>query len=386
VGPKGRLGHPWAIYLRVDCGGSPYDWILYTPGSWASIVPHGTLAEATTPEMKLWEALFGESASTSPPPALPDPLPAFVLDALCVASGKKLANLVVRLGTGAFNDQYEPFRAAASLLGFGVSGAMGQQAYGLSRALRICFAEGVVVLGEQFRGLGVGGTIPWRAGVYPWELVAGPVPAQDPGFLPLWLFRLKNGATARDREIFASVQRQFERLAQGRSFDITFAAAQAPVPVTGPIGAGQVAIAGGEGDDRSHAGSIITVVGWNKADDGSAGRRERPIQLFGAGTWEALVLAEALARCAGRLTVFDEPAATLHPTWQTALRSELRAAAGQIALITHSPKLAPMDTLADLRRLVRISNDKGGISRSSVAGESSDGGSFEDEPSICALQ
>jgi hypothetical protein len=37
-------------------------------------------------------------------------------------------------------------------------------------------------------------------------------------------------------------------------------------------------------------------------------KHERPIQLHGAGSWGALVLAEALITSAERLTVLDEPA------------------------------------------------------------------------------
>jgi hypothetical protein len=238
---------------------------------------------------------------------------------------------------------------------------MGQSAYGLARALRICVSEGLVVVAEQFRGLGVGGTIPWRAGIYPWELLAGPVPPRDSGFLPLRLFELKNGTTMQQREAFDAIQGQFERLAPGRAFDVTFAAARAPVATTAPIGAGQVAVSGGgnEGGAEGQPGSIITVVGWNKTDDRSP-RRERPIQLFGAGTWEALVLAEALVSAPDRLTVLDEPGASLHPTWQTALRQALRKVPGQVLLVTHSPHLVPMEEAGDLSRLVRISNDGGG--------------------------
>jgi len=243
-----------------------------------------------------------------------------------------------------------------NLLGFPASRTMGQQAFGLARAMSICVREGLVILGEQFRGLGIGSTIPWRAGIYPWEVLEGPAPPRDPGFLPLRLFELKNGTPVEERLTFAAIQQQFERLAPGRSFDITFTTARMPVPTPSIIGAGQVAVPGGgtEPGGEAPAGCIVTVVTWNKPGDDEP-RRERPIHLFGAGTWEALVLAEALVESAGRLTVFDEPAITLHPTWQTVLRGALRDATGQVLLITHSPSLVPMETGEDLRRLTRMS-------------------------------
>jgi hypothetical protein len=84
-----------------------------------------------------------------------------------------------------------------------------------------------------------------------------------------------------------------------------------------------------------------------------------PIQLHGAGTWEALVLSEALAEAPDRLLVLDEPAVTLHPTWQRVVRSQVRAARGQLLLITHSEDLVSMDDGADLERLVRLENEAG---------------------------
>jgi len=351
----------WEVRYEFEVDGSAYDWVLYTPSYWASIVAHGAAAGPMTPETRLSEVLFGLSANPSPPPPLPDPLPPFALRTLCPPAEKRLTNLVVRLGTGSVNDQHEPFRAAANMLSFQVFGPGPQQAFGLSRALRLNLNESLVVLGEQFRGLGVGGTIPWRAGLYPWEFLAGPVPPRDPGYLPLRLFELKNGTTLPQREAFAAIQEQFERLAPGRAFDVTFAVARAPVAATAPVGAGQVAVAGSDNEtgDEGPPGSIITVIGWNKTNDGTP-RHERPIQLFGAGTWEALVLAEALVSAPDRLTVLDEPGAPLHPTWQTALRQALRKVPGQVFLVTHSPHLVPMEEAGDLTRLLRISNDGGG--------------------------
>ena len=359
----GYDGAAWEVRYEFEHGGETYDWNLHSPRSWHSIVIHGSNPDPPPGETKLSEVLLGQPANASPPAALPDPLPPFALGAMCLPAGKKLANLIVRLGTGAFNDQHQPFRDVADALGFSASGSMGQSAYGLARALRICVSEGLVVLGEQFRGLGVGGTIPWCAGIYPWELLASSTPPRDPGFLPLRLFDLKNGATLRERQAFASIQEQFERLAPGRAFDVTFAAARTPVATTASIGAGQVAVAGGgnEAGDEGQPGSIITVIGWNTSDVRTP-RRERPIQLFGAGTWEALVLAEALVSSPDRLTVLDEPGVSLHPTWQTALRQALRHVPGQVLLVTHSPHLVPMEEADDLAHLLRISNGGGGSS------------------------
>ena len=349
----------WEARYELEIDGSLYDWVLFTPSYGAGIVAHRTAVGRTTVEMKLSEALFGPRDSSGPP--LPDPLPHFSLGALCPPADKQLTDLVVRPGTGAVDNQHEAFRAAAKLLGFSIFGPGAQRAVGLSCALRLNLAESLVVLGEQFYGLGVGAVSPPRDGIYPWEVLEGAVPPRDPGFLPLRLFQLKNGALPQQRENFAAIRQKFERLAPGRTFDVTFVATPTRVATATPTGTGQVAApgpgtkVGGEGQP----GGIITVVGWDTTDDGTP-RRERPIQLFGAGTWEALVLAEALVSAPERLTVLDEPGVSLHPTWQTVLRQALRTVPGQVLLVTHSPHLVPMEEDGDLTRLVRISNDGGG--------------------------
>jgi AAA ATPase-like protein/putative AbiEii toxin of type IV toxin-antitoxin system/OLD-like protein len=350
----GYEGAAWEARYEFEHDNRRFDWILHSPTMSDSIVPHGQAPGAGDSTISIWEALFGKPAGTSPPPSLPDPLPRFHFGVLCPPAGRALANLGIRTGTGVFNDQHEAFRTAARLLSFTPSMA-GQQEYGLARVIKICITEGLVILGEQFRGLGVGGTIPWRAGIYPWESLAAPVPPRDPGFLPLRLFQLKNSPAFQDRATFSVIQEQFSRLAHGRCFDVTFTAVSMPVPVTMPVGAGQVAVANaaGESGSQGQPGGIVSVVAWDRTGEGEP-RQERPLQLFGAGTWEALVMAEALVTSADRLTVLDEPAVTMHPTWQTTLRSELRGRGGQLLLVTHSPSLVPMDTGEDLRRLVRM--------------------------------
>ncbi len=345
----------WEARYEFEHDGRAYDWLLYSQNSWDNIVPRSAeeLQDVAVTTTSLWQALFGQPANTTTPPTLPDPLPQFEFGRLCLPAGQRLTSLVIRVGTGTFSDLHEPFRAAANQLGFPASGAS-PTSYGLARVLRICVREGLVILGEQFRGLGIGTAVPWRAGIYGWEALARPTPPWDPGFLPLRLFQLKNGATVGDRQAFAAIQREFRRLAPGRSFDVTFTAANILVDTAAPLGPGQVVLASGEAEETH--GSNITVVVWRDTADDEP-RRERPIQLFGAGTWEALVLAEALASSAGRLTVLDDPASTLHPTWQTVLRGAIRDAPGQVLLVTHSPSLVPMETSDDLRRLVRMSNE-----------------------------
>ncbi|MHB1718357.1 MAG: ATP-dependent nuclease [Acidimicrobiales bacterium] len=355
----GFKGAIWETRYEFSADGLPLDWILSSTYPGCSVVRHGVIVNPQLKRVSLFKTLFGLDPPSDQADWLPASLAEFTLASLAPPdTATQLTQLELRTGANVLDDRYELFRTAAQMFGFEIYASGGQQGFTLARPLHLNLTESLVVLGEQFRGLGVGGTIPWRAGIYPWELLAGPVPPRDPGFLPLRLFELKNGASLQDRETFVAIREAFERLAPGRAFDVTFAAARTPVATTAPIGAGQVAVSGGgnEGGDEGQPGSIITVIGWNTIDDRTP-RRERPIQLFGAGTWEAIVLAEALVSATDQLTVLDEPGVSLHPTWQTALRQSLRTVPSQVLLVTHSPHLVPMEEAGDLTRLLRISND-----------------------------
>jgi hypothetical protein len=296
-------------------------------------------------QTSITEALLGQSARTDPDFVLPDPLPSFKFSALCLSSDQRLAPLVVRGGAGIVSEEHESFRAAIDLLELPRSAEMGQQTFGLGRPISLNLRDGLTILGEQFRGLGVGGALPWRAGVYPLEMMGAAVPIRDPAFLPLRLLRLKNSDSFGERERFEEIRRAFERLAPRRHFDVTFSTAVSPAGAPTPIAAGQVIVP----DNPAYLGIdyvapqfqaqdqqgdqpalLVTVVVWEDPTPG-APRKERPIQLWGAGIWESLVLAETLAGSDSRVVALDEPATTLHPTWQAVLQAELKKAPGQVS-------------------------------------------------------
>jgi AAA domain, putative AbiEii toxin, Type IV TA system len=79
-----------------------------------------------------------------------------------------------------------------------------------------------------------------------------------------------------------------------------------------------------------------------------------PLELSGAGRWEALMLSAALTSGTGRVIVFDEPATSLHPSLQRTLLREIEATPAQSLLITHSPFLVPSGSSEDLRRVIRV--------------------------------
>ncbi len=366
---SGHEADSWFAGYRIGASQS-HDWVLRGPDYNISLVAAGAGRErGSASSTSVTEALFGASARNASEFSLPDPMPGFDLEKLLLPWGQSLAPLIMRGGQGIVSEAHGAFRDAIDSLELPRSVDMGQQTYGLARPLSLNLRDGLTVLGEQFRGLGVGGTVPWRAGVYPLEMLGTAVPIQNPAFLPLRLLRLKNGDTPPERERYEEVRAAFNRLAPKRHFDVTFSTVSSTASTPMPIAAGQVVVPNdpaalarnvfaSEPKDQQHERAqqpalLVSVVVWEDPATGEV-RKERPIQLWGAGTWEALVLAETLSGTENRVLALDEPATTLHPTWQGVLQSELKKTPGQVILVSHSPALVPMESGDDLARVVRL--------------------------------
>jgi ABC-type transport system involved in cytochrome c biogenesis ATPase subunit len=143
-------------------------------------------------------------------------------------------------------------------------------------------------------------------------------PPTDGGQLPLRLFRLKNG-DAVGRARYANTQDLFTKLTR-LALDITLAQTE---PSTG---------------NDSALPLLISAVVDRGGDD-------LPIEFAGGGIWEALLLSATLADSAGRVAILDEPARNLHPTLQRRLLTEMRRAAGQILVTTHSPYMVSLGSV-----------------------------------------
>jgi energy-coupling factor transporter ATP-binding protein EcfA2 len=354
---------PWEVSYEFTYGGIGYSWLLGGPSVMPGIVRTDSRAawRGAGGRKRLLDCLFGMSASASQPTQLPDPLPPFDLAALCPGPSEAVTAPVVRTGTGILDQQLPPFRRAIDLLGLPIPEAAPNQTWPLSYAIDMILTDGVVTVGEQFRGLGTGGGPPQQPGPYPWEALASPLRSRAPWMLPLRLFELKNG-TPEQRRRYKAIQDTFTALAPGRTCDIGFQAASLETINPAPIGAGQVAVlnpyAHPEQPASAQPGAAITVL-IGRTTNGGRHPEDLPVQLHGAGTWEALVIAEALAESEDRFVILDEPAVTLHPTWQRALRSRIPQTAGQFLVITHSADLAPMASVDDLACLVRVENETG---------------------------
>ncbi len=359
----GMAQMPWEISFEFKVDGAEYSWLLADPGMSRGIVraDSATARLSATPRQRLAECLLGMSESGSMPVQLPSPLPSFDLARICPDPGVAVTEATVHTGTGVVDPQFTVFRQAIELLGVPAPEVAGQRTFPLAYALSRILNDGVIVVGEQLRGLGTGGIPPQQTGPYPWEALVSPARSRAPWQLPLRLFELKNGSPDQ-RARFRAIQDAFATLAPGRALDVKFQATSMQTLSPAPVSAGQVAVfSERSNDDQSRSAypaAAITVV-----IDRPASRNmhpdDLPIQMHGAGTWEALVIAEALADAADRFVILDEPAVTLHPTWQRALRSLIRAASGQFLVITHSADLVSMDDADDLASLVRVENESG---------------------------
>src|ERR1035437_9374680 len=238
--------------------------------------------------------------------------PAFALGQLCPAPGAAVTAPAIQLGAGVVDQRLTPFRRAMELLDF--SDTFGQRVLPLGYVLSRLLNDAVIILGEQWRGLGPGGSPPQQPGPYSWEALVSPLRSHAPWQLPLRLFELKNGTPAQ-RKRFQASQAVFTALAPGRAFDIKFQATTL-VPLNPmPVEAGQVAIFGrspaDEQPEQGQPAASVTVV-IDRVANGGTHPDDLPVQMHGAGTWEALVIAEALAESRDRLVILDEPAGTLH--------------------------------------------------------------------------
>jgi len=217
----------------------------------------------------------------------------------------------------------DPIRAWASAAGIAADEAQ-RRDYGMPWVLRVLLEHGIVLLGDL--------RMPPQIAYAVDEAGFDPAPT-DGSRVPLRLFRLKNGNSI-DRVHFAAIQELFARLT-GEQFDVQLA---------------QDALAPTDPEASLRISPVILRSG-----------QDLSIEFAGAGMWEALLLSATLCGSAGRVVVLDEPARNLHPTLQRRLLEELRGAAGQFVVATHSPYLVPISSDSD-GAICRLAL-RGGVSR-----------------------
>ena len=352
----GSAPAPWQVSYQFRHDDTDYCWMLADIHGGHGIVTIDDCTgggRAQFQPVDLAQALFDITSDQEP---LPASLPEFSFGKLCPERGK-MVDLQVQVGS--FYRDLEPHRRFDEIVG--LPSLLSTRNWELTSVLRPIVRRGVVVVGEQLRGIDLAGrSLPF--GRYSLDQLSRSDATWEPSTLPLRLFHLKNGGGS-ERQRFERIRDMFESFAPGRQMDVRF---EAVVPTSMPP---QPVLSSYGGLDLKHPTStkqpttepdpefVITVVIGEVSEKDSW---ELPVTLTGAGVWEALVVAEAVADSDDRVIVLDEPALNLHPTWQTALRQALQTVSGQVLLVTHSPHLVPMEEAGDLTRLVRISNDGGG--------------------------
>jgi energy-coupling factor transporter ATP-binding protein EcfA2 len=350
----GSAHAPWQVIYEFCHGDTAYRWMLADRHGRHGIVTvdddHGG-GGAQFQTVDLAQTLFGIASPGTPTLEFPSPLPEFSFGELCPEAGK-VVELLVQGGGRHFDRDLEPHRRFGEIVGLTSSWALPNRAFSLASVLRLMVRRGVVVIGEQLRGADLEGrALP--IGRYSLDQLSRSDVTWEPSVLPLRLFHLKNGDGSQ-RLRFERIRRMFEMFAPGRRLDVSF---EAVVQSNGPP---QPALPYRDGPEQLPTQpdpefAIIVLIGEGPADDAW----ELPVTLTGAGVWEALVLAEAIADSDDRLVILDEPALNLHPAWQRLLAARVRAAPGQFLVITHSPYLVPIERAEDLAGLVRLARSNG---------------------------
>lgn len=363
----GSAHAPWQVIYQFCHDDTAYRWMLADRHGRHGIVTvdddhAGGRAQFQT--VDLAQALFGIASTGTPTPELPSPLPEFSFGTLCPEAGE-VVELLVQGGGGHFDRDLEPHRRFGEIVGLTSSWALPNRAFSLASVLRLMVRRGVVVMGEQLRGADTEGR-PLPIGRYSLGQLSRADLTWEPSTLPLRLFHLKNGDGS-ERQRFERIRGMFETFARGRRLDVCFEAVvpssrapQSSLPYR--------AVQEEPSTEPDPEFAVTVVVGEGSAED----PWELPVTLTGAGVWEALVLAEAIADSDDRLVVLDEPALNLHPAWQRLLTARVREAPGQFLVITHSPYLVPMERPEDLAGLVRLSRSNGATTLRRCSGAADD--------------
>jgi hypothetical protein len=186
---------PWEISYEFSHGGADYAWLLAGPNMQTGVVraDSPTARLGNVPRQPLMECLLGITRGNGPV-LLPSPMPSFDLSRMCPAAGAAAAAPAIQMGIGVVDPRLTPFRRATELLD--LRDTAGQRVVPLGYVLSRLLNDGIIVVGEQLRGLGTSGTPPQRPGPYPWEALVSPLRSRAAWQLPLRLLELKNGTPA----------------------------------------------------------------------------------------------------------------------------------------------------------------------------------------------
>ena len=210
----------WEVFYLFNYDGKRYKWIVTDTAVSGSITEVDSGDDSRDLPASISETLLGIPIPV--PAVFPAELKKFTLaDILPPASGK-LEQLRI-LANKQFWSEPDPrsefVREAKEHLKIDLLSRTYQTSR-LARVFLTIFDNNLSFVGEGYRGLGLGGSPPNNIGLPQENILELPIPKNNPGYLPLLLFKLKNSGSPEQRDIFSEIQKTFESLAD-KSFDVS---------------------------------------------------------------------------------------------------------------------------------------------------------------------
>jgi len=209
---------PWEVAYEFALDkGRRFRWVLRSvrfPGIFHAPV-EGLDSRRDAQFDRLADRLFGPAENQGTGRTVPSVFPVFDLGRVCPSEPGRAVNPLIQGRSGRVEQERVAWRRFAESAGISAV-TFPDRNYSLAWALSRVLRQGLVFVGEQFRGVGTGGVSPRSANLYRREDLRRPLPRKEPSFVPARLFRLKTGGAA-DRIRFRNIQEMFESLAPGRA-------------------------------------------------------------------------------------------------------------------------------------------------------------------------
>ncbi len=349
---SGILGKPWEAFYEFKHGNKKYKWILESRQNSGSIVGNDLVFNFATQYqyINLAQALFEVRIGDSQPfdNAILDKI-SFDFSKLC--PGEDIILNSILISNQYFKTELFPFRRAYEW--FHRDNFTSQFAFTFIKLLSFVVGKSMRIINQPLRGLELDKKSPYPLGFYPFEDIESSDFDFDPIKLPLRLFILKTGSPDQ-QEQFKNIQKIFSELIPFWNVDLSFKTTKmSAIQIYDDLTNKEI-----EPDDNLIPAVHIELF-TNNTNENNEILTDLPISSRGAGVWETLVIAEALAEPEGKFIIFDEPAISLHPTWQKRIGSTIEKCKNQILTVTHSPFLVALNKPECLYKIVRIENETG---------------------------
>ncbi len=189
------------------------------------------------------------------------------------------------------------------------------------------------VLGEDSQSIGG----EYSFGLYSQAEMTIPPPRWKPRYLPLRLFKAKNGSHTQQAQ-FLRIQGIFSSLLPDYRIDLSTNLFNVPASYGNP----------------AQQATKITI----EVSSVDKPATSLPIELMGSGIQQILLIAEQIAASDDRVLLLDEPGTSAHPIWQRMINTVINQQS-QTLLVTHSPYMLPSGDSADLLKVSRFERRAG---------------------------